>query len=1411
MHGMRSAGRAGSERWTGVAAVVAALVALVIPFVAVAGTGAETRGAEPLAAPPLTAETFADPPATVRPKYRWWMPLAYTDDDQLAAELRQMAEAGAGGAEVAAFQVQGKTDDSEFLEQYGWGTPLWAHKVETMFAAAKDNGLRLDLTIGPRWPATVPTITDINDPRANQQLIFSHEFHAGGASRDGALPANFNVTPPAGADKTLVAALVARCTDSACDSQSSSPRRLEQASVDDVTSQVDAEGDLHYEFPGDAGTTYALIAFYQTAAGNSLSGYTATGRNYEVDHLSVAGAKASTDYYDEHILTPGVRRLIGEIGDADLYEDSLEIGNSQKWTWEFAQEWQRRRGYSVVPVLPALAGIGAQGITASPFFDFADGAGARIRTDYRQTWSDLYIENRLETFDDWTETHGMQTRIQPYGHPVDTAGASSHIDVPEGESLAFGDDGSDGKSLAFGDSFVEDYKVVAVGAHMTDRPVVSSECCAHRGAVWATTAAGGGDAANLRAVYNGLAGGVTQIVWHGFPYLTRGPVGSGSQALWPGMSYGGNTSFAEAFGAKGSPSWSDYRKVNDHLARLQLVLRQGTPRFDVGVYWHDFGLDGHGTTGVGSDKLVPSSSAMAAAGYTYEYVSPEHLRSAAATFRGGALFPEHSAYKALVLNDQSTMPVDVARRILDRAEAGLPVVIIGALPRTTPGYRDAADEDAELRALIDRLVAQPTVERVASEADVPAALGEARIRPAVAHGSRSSAILGVRRHTDVADYYFLFNQTPTAEDQTLTLTGDGVPYRLDTWTGEVSRIADYRREDGTVTVPVHLHGNDTEVIAVAPRGSHAFGGAREPRPAPAPAATARLAPRTLTDWSLTVDSWTPGPSGLPGDTSRTTLGPVTPEADADGRLPAWTSITPANGYSADLQDASGVGTYTTHVTLGPEWSPVHGTQLDLGRVIDTSSVTVNGRMLPPLNYADLEHIEVGPYLRNGLNTITVRVASTLLNAVRVAPGTGASARERMDYGLIGPVTLTPVTPVAVEPLEKALPLAAGGFNRARIRVTNNASDAQEITIGASAPAGVTARPDRTRMTVGGGESVTVGVDLRNTGLSSGTSALEVRATGDHGAEADTTVGMRHSDDLARNDLGTPFPRVFATSNQDRYPPALVSDGSPSSFWVSGGQASGQGPSPDNPVDLGVDLGAATAISAVTTVGRSTYGPRSYQIQTSADGRAWTTAATVADAPRAGTTTTVPTIDARYVRLRITDSWDPLRPPRNVQMPALEVRAAPPAPPEPTDNRVREATLSASSSHPAFPVSTLADGETDQSPWCSGQTGRGWNDATKSAFPDDVTATFPQAVELGRAVVFTLDRDSCPYGGVSDFDVQVSVGGEWRTVDSVRDNRDARVESTFPAVSASALRIVVHDSTDHDYSRLVEVEAYGASS
>jgi len=150
-----------------------------------------------------------------------------------------------------------------------------------------------------------------------------------------------------------------------------------------------------------------------------------------------------------------------------------------------------------------------------------------------------------------------------------------------------------------------------------------------------------------------------------------------------------------------------------------------------------------------------------------------------------------------------------------------------------------------------------------------------------------------------------------------------------------------------------------------------------------------------------------------------------------------------------------------------------------------------------------------------------------------------------------------------------------------------------------------------------------------------------------------------------------------------------------------------------------------------------------------------------------------------------------------------------APVEVTADLARIATMSASSVHSGSSPDWTNDGGTDSAAWLNGVGG--WNDGTPGLFPDTLTATWKQPERTGRVRIYTLDGPGGVAGrsGLRDYDVQAQVDGAWKTVATVSGSTAGMVERTFDAVSATALRLVVHDTNDHNFSRVIELEAYAS--
>ncbi|MQY21618.1 glycosyl hydrolase [Nocardia macrotermitis] len=904
-------------------------------------------------------EWLREPAASMRPRFRWWWPGAMVEDAQIAAEVEAMAAAGFGGFEIGDVwdSVSGVGAESIDPVRYGWGTPRWHAAVATALKTAKQHGLTADLTIGPHWPSAIPGLTPDGVGSAKEIVAGAVEV-AGGAVFDAAVPEP--ATPPSGVTEgnpappvtaVLHALLAARLQPG-----SAVGGRVVGLVADSVTDLTTTVRDGRISWTAPDGSAWALIAIWTRGTGQIVNAYDTkssaaspmtTPQAYVVDHFGPDGAQAVIDYWGRNLLPDPILDLLRDVG-GSIFEDSLELKAVVYWTPNMPREFAERRGYDLTRYLPLIAGTG---------FSYDDATTTRVRHDYDQTISDLYLDNRVDKLKQWCESLGLRFRNQPYGAPLDSTLAAARTDIPEGESLAFSD--------------LDRFRTLAGGRDLGGRAILSDEAGAFLNGAYNTTWK-----QLITTLNSNYAAGVNQVMIHGFAYADA------PGAQWPGFAafsplFGGTISFAEAWGPR-QPSWVHAPDVSTYLGRLQAVLRAGSPRVDVAVYRQEFNASAGALTG--SAVGFFDDPGLRRAGYTYQFLSHGALTLPRARVSDGRLAADGPGYRALILNDQATMPLATANTLLVFARRGLHIVVVGRAPGSTPGYRDARSEDEQLSRVIAELLAERTVVRVSMQGDVPAALTRVGILPDV-RPDGSTELLSVHRVDGDSHYYYLYNAGSAAIDQSISLQGNSIGYQLNPWTGAASTVSDARGSDN-LEVRIRLEPAETTVIVL---GAVVGGTLRDP--------IDRGEPLTLESWTLRVEDWRPGPTA-----TRTAKTEHTVHLD---RLTPWSKIT-------GLEDVSGIGTYTTTFEVPAEFTRTGATQLNLGEMFDTARVSLNGQQLPPV---DVFHpvADLGDRLRTGENTITVQVASTLNNRLRISRPELFGSRERQDYGLLGPVHITSYT------------------------------------------------------------------------------------------------------------------------------------------------------------------------------------------------------------------------------------------------------------------------------------------------------------------------------------------------------------------------------------------------------------------
>lgn len=1004
-------GREGTRRRRSRHVSVLLAATLVAALPAVAGQGATasaaTGGEGKERAATSLASRFEAPPAQDRPANRYWVASGVGELDDVRSDINAMADNGIGKA----------TFDDLVLAQFydpskSFTTSAWSDKLRAALETGIKRGLTLDVLISPGWSAGAAGLTP-DSPGASK--ILGHGRSAvlkPGTAFSGQLP----LSPLAKGVKkrSLQGVLAVRCADDC----SGTPTKLVRSSVVDLTDRVtgssaDASGEgltLDWTAPSTPeDASYLVLAFY--SQGNALAptaGIDSAVRGVlQVDHFSQAGAKALIDPWEDKVLDDDLRTLLRKNAGA-MWLDSIELHDTN-WTDAFMDSYWDSHGQSFAPSLPTVSTSGDAPFTY-------DGATDRqMRSNWSREMSDLFLKNHITPLRTWAHSLGTDLRYQSNI----SIGPSEAAIAPEAWAMT-----------DIPDAEAADSRAIAGVSAIAGKRVNSTECCAFLDF--------GNDSWRQRwtdmlfRINQSFSTGANEVEYHGYAQQHAGDalnfgIIPGATNAWPGWSpFVPVTAIGDSWDTR-QPSWTDQKSINEYVGRNQVVLREGELRSDFAVYSRFSSGDGH-------DNSL-TDPAVADSGYSWGYLSDAFVREVEVDDH--VLYPDGPRYKALVLDRTTDLPLDVATKILRLAQDGLPVVILGDAPSLAIETTSAQDTKS-LAAAMKKLVKLPSVVQVPGsgasvQAKLPAALKSLGIEPLTAP-VRPTTLTTVTRDLGDATAAFIFNSS-TSETVTsdVRLTATGTPYELNSWTGVSTPIATYQAKAGSVTVPVRLAPGETTIVVVAkdpsrlglPKsGIHAVSSTADlvmkdgvPFVRSTTAGTFEttlasgrtvrtslpqggdvIAPRT---WTLDVESWEKPATGT--DSAKRKLDRVDLET-VGGKLPTWREIT----EPVDLSNISGTGTYTTSFDLD---SRAAGAYLDLGPNFQTYSLTVNGRSVAGASQIDPRGIDLGDYLKAGPNKLTVKVSTTLRNAlVTQSPATaGGSSTERQAYGLTGPVELRPYT------------------------------------------------------------------------------------------------------------------------------------------------------------------------------------------------------------------------------------------------------------------------------------------------------------------------------------------------------------------------------------------------------------------
>lgn len=720
-----------------------------------------------------------------------------------------------------------------------------------------------------------------------------------------------------------------------------------------ITQYTDSTGHLSWKAPKG---NWRILRFGYSLTGKMNHPASPEATGLEVDKMS---AEAVQRYISTYLASYdfAMKSKDSSAGLTHLLIDSYEAGITN-WTPLMAQEFKARRGYDLMPWMPALTGIIIESADKTDRFLF----------DWRKTIGELIEQNLYRQIADTMKARNMGTYIESHEscrvYEADGMAVKQHSTIPMGAMWAsepvihMNDRGETGKQ--------GDIRESASVAHIYGQNLVAAESLTSNGK--------DGDGLAYSLTPNLLkpvadlefASGVNRIVIHDSAHQ---PVDD--KIPGQGLEVYGQWFHRHETWAEQARPWIDY------LSRSSYMLQQGQYVADVAYYYGD----DNNVTGffyANQPDVPPTAS--------YDYVNTPALTEALDYKDGQIVTPSGMTYRMLAL-DQNTerITIPALRHIAKMVDQGLP--LCGKRPKQVLSLTDEMGEFKQLVAYIwDRQ--RPNVFENIS---IGEALKAAGIGPDMECNTMDS-LRFVHRHTNVAEIYWINNrcyQTRTLNAR-FRVTGM-TPYLWHPETGSVSQV-DYSVKDGYTYINLRMTPAEAYFIV--------FRATTDATAKPCTAPASNTTTIALTNpWTVTFQPDRGAPAKV--------------------EMPVLQSLSESSNEG--IRYFAGTATYQTTVKLAKAQTKGKRIQINLGKVNALAEMIVNGQNMGIL-WRSPFNMDITSAVKNGNNTIEVRVITLWRNRIIGDEQPGCTHRytytsykfydkdsKLQPSGLMGPVTLSVAT------------------------------------------------------------------------------------------------------------------------------------------------------------------------------------------------------------------------------------------------------------------------------------------------------------------------------------------------------------------------------------------------------------------